>query len=349
MLFLSLFDSFKGHSSGFISSAHSLLDPLLPELTTQPIPIEMIYDNSTLVIRASSEPHVLDSPYGYTPTAWICVIFLSLFGVSGTIHLIQALWFKTYWLIPTAVLCALGEVLGWSGRLWNHYNVEKDTPFMIQISCTIISPTFLLAINFLVFGRVVNLLGQEYSLLPSRWISILFISADLIALVVQGVGGGLASGDQPVTGGNIMLGGIAFQFAIMIIACLLAFHFTWSWKSQHPVRKSIKNVEETEMLDGQSYGKKKAGSGPTIPLDEPEASRLIYLIWAIGFSTFFLFVRAIYRLIELSDGWTGQIITTEKWFNIFDGAMVVLAIWTVNIANPAWLLPKQHAQETNSA
>ncbi|KAH8827353.1 RTA1-like protein [Flagelloscypha sp. PMI_526] len=288
-------------------------------------------ENTTLAIRANSEDRLLNTPYGYTPTAWVCCIFLALFGTSGAVHLIQALWFKTYWLIPTAVVCALGECLGWSARLWSHYNVKKDTPFLIQISSTIISPTFLLAINFIIFGRVVNIFGQQYCLLPSRWISILFISADIIALVVQGVGGGLASSTKPTVGGNTMLAGIAFQFGIMIIACFIAFHFAWSWKAQRPIRQSVDDLVRTPMSTSTepSFREKRILPVARIPLEEPDA--------------------AVYRLIELSDGWTGDIITTQKWFNIFDGAMVVLAIWTVNIANPGWLLPKHYPHGATSA
>jgi hypothetical protein len=34
---------------------------------------------------------------------------------------------------------------------------------------------------------------------------------DLVALIIQAVGGRIASGTQPVLGGHIMLGGIAIQ------------------------------------------------------------------------------------------------------------------------------------------
>ncbi|KAH8827428.1 RTA1 like protein-domain-containing protein [Flagelloscypha sp. PMI_526] len=299
----------------------------------------MSFGNTTLALRAAStEPADLLSPYGYTPTGWICYLFLVLFGLSGAIHLGQAIWFRAYWLLPTAVLCAIGEVLGWSGRLWSHYNVMKDTPFMIQISTTIISPTPLLAVNFILFGRIVQLLGQQYCLLSARWISILFISADVIALVIQGAGGGIASGTQAVLGGNIMLAGIAFQFGIMVIATLLAAHYAWSWRTQRPVRKNGPSGSESPIHVDSINSEKNFGS--RIPLDEPEASRLVVLIWAVFFNSFFLFIRAIYRLIELSDGWNGSIITTEKWFNIFDATMVTLAIWTLNFAHPGLLLPK---------
>jgi hypothetical protein len=43
-------------------------------------------------------------------------------------------------------------------------------------------------------------------------------------------------------------------------------------------------------------------------------------------------------MIELSGGWNGRIIHTEVYFNVLDGGMVVLAIFTLNFAHPGLLL-----------
>jgi hypothetical protein len=37
-----------------------------------------------------------------------------------------------WWLFPTACLCGVGELIGWSGRLWSAYNVDASDPFMMQ-------------------------------------------------------------------------------------------------------------------------------------------------------------------------------------------------------------------------
>jgi hypothetical protein len=98
---------------------------------------------------SNSEPEELRNPYEYIPTRYVCLIFVVLFGVSTclfslfcdwlpthiyslVIHLVQALWRRRWFMIPTAVLAGLLEVLGWSGRLWSSYNPLLDTPFLIQ-------------------------------------------------------------------------------------------------------------------------------------------------------------------------------------------------------------------------
>jgi hypothetical protein len=47
---------------------------------------------------------------------------------------------------------------------------------------------------------------------------------------------------------------------------------------------------------------------------------------------------SVYRLVELSGGWDGPVIRTQVYFLVLDGGMVTLAIYTMNIAHPGYLL-----------
>jgi hypothetical protein len=53
--------------------------------------------------------------------------------------------------------------------------------------------------------------------------------------------------------------------------------------------------------------------------------------------------RTIYRTIELNDGWTGTIIKNERLFNVLDGMPIVVAMVTLNVFHPGWLLPSREA------
>ena len=50
----------------------------------------------------------------------------------AVVHTGQALYYKTHWLLATAVLCGALEVLGWAGRLWESIEPWNDIPFQIQ-------------------------------------------------------------------------------------------------------------------------------------------------------------------------------------------------------------------------
>ncbi|KAJ8522070.1 hypothetical protein ONZ45_g1285 [Pleurotus djamor] len=268
----------------------------------------------------------LDSPYGYTPTRYVTFIFVVLFSLSTIAHFGQAAIFRTWWLFPTVCLAGAVEILGWAGRLWSTYNVTASDPFMMQITATILAPTPLVAANFIILGRIISRLGPVYSRLSPKWYTIIFLSCDIIALVIQGVGGGIAAsaadGDgDAVTGGNIMLGGIIFQLVAITLYSICAVEFFMRYLGDRPVRSVPKPIE----------GDQEATRGV---LD----TRLRLMISALAFSTLLLFIRSIYRTIELADGWDGRIITTEVYFNVLDGTMVFLAMFAMNVAHPGVLL-----------
>ncbi|KAJ6597470.1 RTA1-domain-containing protein [Mycena vulgaris] len=269
------------------------------------------------VSRASPEEGQDDTHYGYIPRESIAILFVILYSISTIVHVGQATYYRTWWLVPTACLCGLGEVLGWSGRLWSSLSPRASIPFTIQISATIISPTPLLAVNFILLSKIVGRLGPSYLWLPPRWSSIIFLACDSIALTIQGVGGGMASSANDLKhaniGGNVMLGGIVFQLVTLVAYILLSADFLWRYTTYRAVR----NI-----------------SGPRGTMDK----RLKIMIYALVFSTTVLFIRSVYRTIELSTGWTGRIIHTEVYFNVLDGAMVVLAMYTINIVHPGLLL-----------
>ncbi|KAJ7474025.1 RTA1 like protein-domain-containing protein [Mycena latifolia] len=247
------------------------------------------------------------SPYNYTPTKWICITFVSLFSVSTCLHLAQAIIYRLWFMLPTAVFCGVIEILGWSARTWSSISPNQLRPYEIQMTATILGPTPLLAANFLTLGRIVERLGPRYCRLAPKTYSMIFLGCDLVALAVQGVGGALASlavghKKSPETGGHIMLGGIVFQMAAITAYVFLATEFLVRYATDAPI--------------AAQHGKGHRGA---------LTPRLKMLVGALTLNTLCLIVRAIYRTIELID----------------DGAMIVLAIFIVNFAHPGMLLKEE--------
>jgi len=277
-----------------------------------------------------------DSAYHYIPTEYVCVIFVGLYGLSTLIHLGQSIRYRMWWLLPTVVLAGLGEVLGWSARLWSSQNPPLSTPFLIQISTTIIAPTPLAAANFITLGMIINKLGNHYSRLSTRWYTIIFSSFDIISLVVQALGGGIASSAKDLNGANfgahIMLGGIIFQLVSLIIYVVCAAEFFLRFLKDRPIRGNGPG----HTSKGQPRRRRLMGTGIKI------------MIEGLTFSTICLLIRAVYRTIELADGWDGRIISTEVYFNVLDGAMVTLAMFTLNFAHPGVFLPEKRPSSKSS-
>ena len=129
----------------------------------------------------------------------------------------------------------------------------------------------------------------------------MFCTADLVAIVIQAVGGGsaavaLANCESSVTGTHIMLAGIVFQLASMIVFVLLGLDF---------LRKARR--------DPAYAGKSNV-----------EGGRVGLLVWSLEWASFWILVRCIYRSVELAQGWSGFTITHEPFFLCLDVSRAAL-------------------------
>lgn len=114
-----------------------------------------------------------------------------------------------------------------------------------QIVTLTIAPAFLAAALYLCLGRIVVVYGEHFSRLKPRTYSILFISCDFFSLLLQAIGGAMASvGDMGSTtqdaGINIMIAGLAAQVVSLALYMALCLDFAWrarknrsGWSPRH--------------------------------------------------------------------------------------------------------------------
>ncbi|OQE47224.1 hypothetical protein PENCOP_c001G00744 [Penicillium coprophilum] len=233
----------------------------------------------------------IDTSYGYIPSLGAGIAYCVLFGLSMIIHTVQFTWKRQWWASVFSVGC-LVEVIGWAGP-----------------------PTFFTAGIYVLLGRFIQLLGPESSILTPKLYLWIFCTCDVISLVVQAIGGGMASqqadkidGDT-APGTHIMVAGIVFQLFSITIFVVCAADF-------------IHRVMRKRLL--------QTVNGPVIPL-----------FAAMILSIVCIYIRSIYRTIELSQGWDGYLITHETYFIALDGAMMVLSVAVFNVLHPGWMLPSE--------
>ena len=104
---------------------------------------------------------------------------------TQVIHAIESFRFRLRWLLPTACLAGLGEVVGWSARLWSSINPLNESPYIMQcaqiihkhttdlslvsrMSVTIMAPSPLVGALFICFERISERLGEQYGRLPPK-------------------------------------------------------------------------------------------------------------------------------------------------------------------------------------
>lgn len=185
---------------------------------------------------------------GYLPSTAAGYAFTVLFGISTLLHFGTAIRYRTWSMLcawrprifdrpsadvliqsaGTATACALLETLGWAGRLASSQNMNwipffggfyrSDRNFFImQICCLIIAPAFLAAAIYIILGYTINHVGAQYSPIKPKTYLWIFVSGDVFSLVIQAVGGGIASGndndlERANMGANIMVCAVAFWF-----------------------------------------------------------------------------------------------------------------------------------------
>ncbi|KAI9927058.1 hypothetical protein ASPWEDRAFT_46534 [Aspergillus wentii DTO 134E9] len=256
----------------------------------------------------------LETSYGYKPSLAAGIVFCVLFGLSMLLHTVQFTWSRKWWYSVFAVGC-LTEVLGWAARTWSSECPYNGTAFLMQISTLIIAPTFFTAGIYVVLGQLIRILGRESSILPPNMYLWIFCTCDVISLVVQAIGGGMASSasndvnGNTAPGTNTMVAGIVFQLASITVFVFCGLDFLNRCRRPH--------------------------------LQSRFTSKMRMLVAATAFSVVCIYVRSIYRTIELLQGWKGYLITHEWFFIGLDGITMVLAVVTYNFFHPWWFLPEE--------
>jgi hypothetical protein len=270
--------------------------------------------------------HGHTSTYGYTPSLGAGIAFCVLFGLSMLLHTFTSIRYRTWWQLVFTV-GALCEVLGWAGRTWSHYCPYMTTPFLLQI-CTLIvgrfivyfpsaltdspiAPTFFTAGIYVILGRLIRSFGRGVSPISAAAYLYIFCTADVVSLVIQAAGGGMAAiayeqnpPQDTANGTHIMVAGILFQLAsILVFVSLFAVV-----------------IFRTLRTKGEFLTQR----------------RVQWIIAAMVLSVVLIVTRSIYRTIELLQGWSGYLITTQRYFIALDGAVMVGAVGVFNIARPGW-------------
>ncbi|KAI8657121.1 hypothetical protein NCS57_01089400 [Fusarium keratoplasticum] len=270
-----------------------------------------------------------DTSYGYVPTFGAGIAFCILFLLSTSAHVFQFARVRR-WTSLTFALGAMTELIGWAGRTWSSKCPYNGDAFLMQITTLIIAPTFFTAGLYVILGTLINRLGRSSSLLGPKMYAVVFLTADIVALVIQAIGGALASteadkinGDTE-TGTNIMVAGIVFQMAAMVVFTGLVIDF---------MRRVF--IKKTYL----SYG--KAGLEPPNSLPVTYA----WLLVAVCVSLAMIFIRSIYRTVELAQGWEGYLITHEGYFIGLDACLMIVAVGIFNFLDPVFLLPDKDIRE----
>jgi RTA1 like protein len=109
-----------------------------------------------------------------------------------------------------------------------------------------------------------------------------------------------------------MLAGFSWQVSSLGIFCILCAEFTWrvTRASEESLSRAAGFVELRHTLRFRSF------------------------LWALGLATLTVFVRSVFRCVELREGFRGKLANREVTFMVLEGAMIVIAVAMLTIWHP---------------
>jgi hypothetical protein len=196
-----------------------------------------------------------------------------------------------------------------------HNSPFDNNNFLMYLVTLTIAPALLTAAIYLCLSRIVIVYGQHLSRFKPRTYTLVFCTCDIISLVLQALGGGIASSAKTVSnsnlGKNIMLAGLGFQVCSLILFAIAAGEFALRVMKA----KGDRNPRYVNLTSSRLF-----------------KSFIIGLVVA----SVTIFARSVYRCIELSGGFDGTLfVSDEAVFMVMEGVMIVLATTCLTFLHPA--------------
>lgn len=186
--------------------------------------------------------------------------------------------------------------------------------FPRYLVCLTLGPAFLSAAVYLCLSRIVIAYGEKIPLFRARTYTILFITCDFIALLLQAAGGALASiADDKETidiGINIMIAGVSWQVFSLALFGVLCAQFAWKVRNAPAFQLNIHFAGLREARSFQMF------------------------LWSLGVATLTIFIRSVFRCAELSEGFDGPMANDEVTFMVLEGAMICVAVIALTVFHP---------------
>ncbi|PMD48659.1 RTA1-domain-containing protein [Hyaloscypha variabilis F] len=270
----------------------------------------------------------------YLPSLAGNAFYAAIFAGCLIFQLVLGIRYRTWGFMTAAILGMLTEIIGYIARIAVHSNPFIKTNFLMYLVTLTIAPAFLSAAIYLCLARIVVVYGEERSRFRPVTYTLVFCTGDFLALLLQAVGGAIASGAASASttqmGINIMLAGLSYQVAslLMFSFCCVEFAlrvYAFSRTPGHPYSSNSTNGPNSpsSIRTGQ-------------PLNSSLPKSILFRSFLAGLciATVTIFIRSVFRVAELSGGFHGPLANNQVSFMILEGAMVCIACLCLTIMHP---------------
>ncbi|KAF2715098.1 RTA1-domain-containing protein [Pleomassaria siparia CBS 279.74] len=256
---------------------------------------------------------------GYHPSMAGNSIYLIAFVILFAAQLFYGIRKKTWTYMSALLIGIFAEAIGYIGRLMLSQNPYSMDNFLMNLVPLTIAPALFTAGIYLCLSRVITVVGSQNSRLKPKMYTYVFIGFDLLSLILQALGGGIASTANDKKGSdlgtNIMIGGLICQVISMILFFIIWGDFALRVRRNKASGALTRN--QPPLYEGL------------------RATKMFHLFqWSLFVATLLVFIRCIYRVAELWDGFSGHLANDEATFMIFEGPLIIIALTAMTVFHP---------------
>lgn len=280
--------------------------------------------------------------YGYLMNKGVNIFYLVMFGLILFFN-IGMLWKSRYhWYNVTFICGFILEFLGFLGRVLSTTDYDNINYYLLQYAPLTIAPAFIMGGIYFIFAQNVIMYGREYTVLKPMWYTYFFVASDVLCLIIQGVGGGMASGaaknkENTAPGTWTMFVGVLAQVIAMSVFLIFWFNFLYRLYFRHA--KDVEGEWKEKKRTPWNFFRFLFNSKSTLTYKRTQLEQFYnekyatirqrklvpYFPLAITIAVVAIYIRCIYRVIELKQGFTGYLITHEVYIMVLDAMFVLIA------------------------
>lgn len=272
------------------------------------------------------------------------IFFFAIFSLL-LFYFIGMVFKSRYWWFNITFIC--GYALEWMGFLGRILSMVDNTDlnyFLLQTVTLTIAPALIMAGIYFLFAQLVVIYGRKYSVLKPLWYTYLFITIDVLSLAIQSVGGAISSinarnNKDPTNGTNIMIAGIATQVFGMSVFIIFWFDFL--------IR--IYGCKKRNVVFLQFLFNQKSITDYRTQL-EPRYNRythiktsryFAYFPLAVTIAVIVVYIRSVYRVVELAQGYDGYLFSHEVYLFTLDASMIAICGLIFVPFHPVWVFGQE--------
>ncbi|KAK9239234.1 RTA1 like protein-domain-containing protein [Lipomyces kononenkoae] len=247
----------------------------------------------------------------YIPSLAASAVFAILFFVATCLIGFRMYKTKT-WFCTAFVIGCFMEIIGYCGRAFCVYMTDQVAPYIIQATFILLPPAFFAATIYMILARIIRLVdGDHLSVVKPQIVTALFVTGDILSLVVQSLGSPFFAHDNLRTvATTLVIVGLAIQLIsfTFFAVCAIIFHMRFR---RNPTARSYQV--------------------------DPKWVQTLYMLYAISV---LIVIRSVFRIVEYVFGQDGYPISHEWTLYSFDSVPMISVTIIFFVHYPTNFAPK---------